>query len=100
MSNVGTLLDGNKALMGEFGQDILDLASKVPVPVGELAEALYDVVSATGDTSNAMAILKESAELGKAGIGSTAEATNLLTTAMNAFKGEGLSSADIADTLF
>lgn len=100
MSNVGTLIDTNVESIDKMGQQILDIAKTIPVPIEELTASLYDIRSAGIPAERAMSTLKDSAKLAQAGLGTTSEATNIMTSALNAFASEGLTSAQTADILF
>lgn len=100
MSNVSTLVDTNSESMEQMSKDVLKLSKTLPVPIEELTSSLYDIRSAGISSSDAMATLETSAKLAKAGLSTTGEATNILTSAMNAFASEGMSSDQIANLLF
>ena len=100
MTNVATLIDTNAESMEEMGDQVLELSTRLPVPIDELTESLFDVRSAGIDAGEAMDVLEKSAQLGSAGLASTQEATNLMTSALNAFAEEGLTAAETADILF
>ena len=100
MSNVGTLIDTNVESLDKMGQQILNIAKRIPVPVEELTTSLYDIRSAGIPAERAMSTLEDSAKLARAGLGTTSEATNIMTSALNAFASEGLTSGQTADILF
>jgi TP901 family phage tail tape measure protein len=52
------------------------------------------------DSAKALQVLRDSAELGVAGLGSTSEAVDIMTSALNAFSAQGLESRDVANILF
>lgn len=100
MSNVSTLVDTSTEDMNQMGKDVLKLAKVLPVPIDDLTSSLYDIRSAGIPAKDAMSALETSAKLAKAGLSTTSEATNILTSAMNAFASEGLTSDQIANLLF
>ena len=100
MGNVGTLVDTNVESMESMGKSVRELAARTPVELGQLSSALYDVRSAGVSAEDAMAVLESSAQLGVAGLSTTAEAANIMTSAVNAFAAEGLSANEISDILF
>jgi TP901 family phage tail tape measure protein len=100
MGNIATLVDNNVESMDSMGASVRDLAKKTPVELGQLSSALYDVRSAGISAEDAMAVLESSAQLGVAGLATTAEAANIMTSAVNAFAAEGLSAEQISDILF
>lgn len=100
MGNVGTLVDTNVESMESMSKSVRELAARTPVELGQLSAALYDVRSAGVSAEDAMAVLESSAQLGVAGLSTTAEAANIMTSAVNAFAAEGLSAEQISDILF
>lgn len=100
MSNVSTLIDTSTENMKEMTRQVQEIAKRTPVPLEDLASALYDVRSAGIEAGDAMGVLEQSARLGIAGLGSTQEATNLLTSAMNVYGDESHNSTKLADILF
>ncbi len=100
MNNVATIVDTTKENMVKMGKDVKKIATKMPVDIADLTAALYQVRSAGIDAADAMDVLTASAELGVAGLGTTEEATNLLTSAINVFSKQGYDANQIADILF
>jgi hypothetical protein len=100
MGNVATLVDTNVESMDAMSASVRELAKKTPVELGQLSSALYDVRSAGISAEDAMAVLESSAQLGVAGLATTAEAANIMTTAINSFAAEGLSAEQASDILF
>jgi TP901 family phage tail tape measure protein len=102
MSNVSTLISGDSTeAVRTLSDEVIELAKRMPKSVDELGGSLYDVLSAgISGTANQMLVLENSAMLATAGLGDTKGATDLMTSAINAF---GLSAQDsefVADTLF
>ena len=100
MSNVSTLVDTNVEDMGKMGDSVLKMATRLPVPIEDLTTSLYSIRSAGISADNAMAALETSGKLAVAGLSTTAESTDILTSAMNAFSAEGKSSQELANILF
>jgi TP901 family phage tail tape measure protein len=100
MGNISTIVDTSKESMKDMGQEVLQLSTKMPVALEDLTGALYDIRSAGITAEKSMGALETSGKLATAGLSTTKEATNLLTSGMNAFASEGLESAQIADLFF
>lgn len=100
MSNVATLIDTSVESIEDMGDKVLDLSKKLPVPIEELTSSLYDVRSAGIAADKQFEVLEASAMLSVAGLSSVEEATNLTTSAMNAFAKEGKSANEINNILF
>lgn len=100
MSNVSTLVDTSVESMEDMSAELLDIAKRVPVSIDELTVALYDVRSAGIAAEDAMSVLEQSAKLATAGLGTTKEAVNLMTSAFNAFSTQWYTAEEIASTFF
>jgi len=100
MSNVATLIDTNKESISAMGDSVLNMATKLPVPIEELTTSLYDIRSAGITAEKQFETLESAAKLSAAGLSTVAEATNISTSALNAFRSEGLSAAQTNDILF
>jgi TP901 family phage tail tape measure protein len=100
MSNISTLLDTNAEDMDKMGQKVLNMATRLPVPLEELTTSLYDIRSAGIEASKGMNTLEVSAKLSKAGLSTASEATDLMTSSLNAFQAQGLSAQETSNILF
>jgi len=100
MSNVSTLIDESKESMDSMGDAVLEIAKQTPVAIDELTSALYDVRSAGIEADSAMGTLSASAELAVTGLGTTKEAANLVTSAINAFSLDADKSKEHANVFF
>lgn len=100
MNNVYTLVDRNKEAFRDMEGDLKDMAAQVPVSMDQLTEGLYDVRSAGIGAGDAMGVLKKSAMLGVAGLGTTKEAVGIATSALNAFKLSGKDADKALNTIF
>lgn len=99
MSNVATLVDTGVEDMKAMSNAVLDISRRVPVTAEELTSALYNIRSAGISAADAMMILEKSAKLGVAGLGSTEEAVDLATSAINSFNLEGRQVAEVFDII-
>jgi len=100
MSNVATLVDTSKESMVDMGNKVRDIAKKVPVEISDLTKALYNVRSAGISAADAMDVLETSGKLAVAGLATTEEAVDLLTSAINVYGDESHDSDKLADILF
>lgn len=101
MSDVSTLLGVGNKVTDEFVDGIKDLIKTMPVDPDELGASAYSIVSAgITETADTLMVLEAATKLGVAGLGTTEEATSLLTTAMNAFGFEASEAGDVAEILF
>ena len=100
MANVSTLVDTSVESMDDMKDAVKEIAKRTPVALADLTSALYDIRSAGIDASDAMSVLEASAKLGVAGLGTTKEATTLMTLAVNNFRDSGLTASEVADVMF
>lgn len=100
MNDIATLIDTTAESLEDMGNNVLAISGRVPVALGDLTSALYDVRSAGVDAGEAMNVLERSAQLAVAGKGSASEAVDLVTSAINAFKLEGVEAERIYDIIF
>ncbi|WP_343347664.1 phage tail tape measure protein [Sphingomicrobium sp. XHP0239] len=100
MSNISTLVDTNVESMEAMKNSVLEISKRTPVAISDLTSALYDVRSAGISASDAMQVLERSAQLGVAGLGSTAESVDLVTSSINAFGLEGEEASKVYDNIF
>ncbi len=98
---VGTLLGGlSDNEIGEFRRDILGLSKELGVEAGDLVSGLYQAISAGVPRDNVIDFLRTSAKAGVGGVSDTLTAVDALSTAVNAFAGQGLTADEAADSLF
>lgn len=100
MSNVSTLIDTNTESLDAMGAAVLAIGRRTPVALEDLTGALFDARSAGVSASDQFRVLEQSARLGVAGLGSTKEATDLVTSALNAFQLKGEDAVKLYDTIF
>lgn len=100
ISNVSTLTNNTPEQMKAIGDSILDMSKKIPVSISDLTSGMYDTVSAgiTG-TANQLEVLKRSSILSVAGLGTTKEAVNIVTSSLNAFNYEAMDSNKVTNML-
>lgn len=91
MANVATLIPGSTERVEELKRGVQDLAIETGKSTADLADGLYQVVSAFGDTADTAKILDINARAATAGLATTTDAINL-TSAVT--KGYGDTSAE------
>lgn len=103
MSNVSTLIDTNVESMEEMRKAVLEMSTatdQAAVPLEDMTGALFDIRSAGVKAGDAMNVLSSAAKLGVAGLGSTKQAADLGTSAINAFGLEGAEATRVFNTFF
>lgn len=79
MANVGTLIPGNLKRLNELKDGIRSISAGLGLSNVGMAQGLYEVVSAYGDSSETLERMKVTAIAAKAGIASTGDSLNLLS---------------------
>ena len=100
LGNVATLVDTGTESVKDMQSELLEMSTRVPIRVDDLADALYNVRSAGIAADGAMLVLEESAKLATAGLSSTEEAADVMTSAINAFGIEATDATRVSDVFF
>jgi TP901 family phage tail tape measure protein len=104
MGNVGTLIDTTSESLQQIGDGVQDMSRRIAKPIADLSTGMYQIRSAGIEAGNginqAFGVLESSGKLAIAGLSTTTEAVNAVTSAMNVFKSEGLTSEQIANSFF
>lgn len=101
MSNVNTLFDDSGESAKELEKGIKKLLKSTPKNAEELGASAYSIVSAgIGDATDALEVLNNTQRLAVAGLGTTSEATDIVTSAINAFGKEVSDADDISNSFF
>lgn len=99
MAKVSTIADTTKVPLEELQSEILQLSDATGESASEIADAVYNAISAGQDTSDAVNFVSAATTLAKAGFTDTAAATDILTTALNAYGLEASEVTNISDML-
>ncbi len=103
--NIGTLGVKN---FKEFADAATELSKTVPDSAAEIAQGVYDAISAgtikvkdgMADVAGGMTFVETASKLATAGLTSTKDAVNGLTSVMNAYGAEASEAAKYSDILF
>lgn len=77
----------------QLKDQIMDLSNQTGISASEIADNVYNAISAGQKTGDAVSFVKNATTLAKAGFTSSASALDILTTAMNAY---GLEAEDVS----
>lgn len=99
MHRIGALTDTSAAQMQAYKDAIIQMAPQLDVAPTALADALYFVVSAGYSGSKALDIMALSAKAAAATMTPMKDVSDLLTTAMNAYRGANLSAGEAMDDI-
>jgi len=100
MREVNTMIGLNEEQFQNLSQQVLDLSSEVGKGGDELADALYQAVSAGVPASEAINMIRTSAQAAVGGVTDVTTATDGLTTVLNAFKIPASEAGMVADVMF
>lgn len=90
-SKLQTIADTTSVSVEDLKSQIKELSNQTGMSASEVAEAAYSAISAGQSTGDALNFVATSAKLAKGGFTDVATATDVLTTALNAY---GLASSD------
>lgn len=93
MAKVSTIADTTQVPLKDLEKQIVDLSNETGVAAGDIAQNVYDAISAGQQTGDAVAFVGNATKLATAGFTSSSAALDVLTTTLNAY---GLASEDAA----
>jgi TP901 family phage tail tape measure protein len=100
MAEVSTLVDTSTVNMQGLTNAVLSLSMKAPQSAEELARALYQIISAGVDASEAMIVLEASSKAAVAGLSDVMIAADVGTTILNAYGMQVQEINRVFDVLF
>ena len=98
-AQVQTIMDSSIVSTEDMSAAIQDLSSNMGISASELSNTVYNAISATGDTANAVTLAAQASKLATAGFTDTGSALSVLTTAMNAYGMSAEEASNISDSL-
>lgn len=99
MAKVSTIADTTEVPLEELEAAILELSNESGIAAGEIAENVYNAISAGQKTGDAVNFVRYATDLARAGFAESGDALDLLTTIMNAYKLEADEVVNVSDTL-
>lgn len=99
MAKVSTIADTSKITMEDLRTSIVDLSNETGVGASELAQNVYDAISAGQKTEHAVGFVTKATRLAKAGFTETGSALDILSTIMNAYGLEAEEVGRVSDQL-
>ena len=99
MTKIKSLVGVASDEVDEMGVVARKMAIETGVSSNKAAEALFFITSAGLRGSEAMEVLQASLKAAAVGLGETKTVADLATSALNAYKGTGLSASDATDVL-
>lgn len=99
MAKVATIADTTAVPIDSLQSAIIGLSNETGVAAGDIANSVYNVISATGDTAGAVGLVSNATKLATAGFTDSESALSVLTTAINAYGLSSEQAAKISDSL-
>ena len=87
-----TIADTSTVAVDDLKSGVKDLSSELGISSSDISAAAYSAISAGQDTADSLKFVRSAAKLARGGFTTVATATDVLTTALNAY---GLSAEDV-----
>lgn len=99
MAKVSTIMDTNEMSLEDMQDAIIDLSNKTGIAVGDVADDVYNAISAGQKTGDAVAFVENSTKLATAGFAESGDTLNILTTILNAYGLKAEEVTNVSDML-
>lgn len=99
MAKVSTIMDTNVMSVKDMQDAIIDLSNKTGIAVGDVADDVYNAISAGQKTGDAVAFVENSTKLATAGFAESGDTLNILTTILNAYGLKAEEVTNVSDML-
>jgi len=99
LAKVSTIADTTQVPMVDLRKEILKLSNDTGIASSEIANNVYDAISAGQKTGDAVNFVSNSTKLAKAGFAEAGQSLDLLTTIMNAYEMEASEVTKVSDVL-
>lgn len=99
IAKVSTIADTTEVPINDLQNSILELSNQTGIAATDIADNVYNAISAGQKTGDAVNFVSNATKLAKTGFTDSAAATDILTTALNAYGLEADKVTDISDLL-
>lgn len=99
MAKVSTIADETEVPLSKLEDGIKELSNQTGISATEIADNVYNAISAGQKTGDALAFVEKSTKLAKAGFADAGDALDILTTIMNAYGLEAEEVGKVSDIL-
>ena len=99
MAKVSTIADTTEVPLDELRSQILSLSSQTGISASEIADNVYNAISAGQKTGDAVNFVTNSTKLAKAGFADAGAALDVLTTILSAYGMEASEVTNVSDML-
>ncbi|MDD2954356.1 MAG: phage tail tape measure protein [Parabacteroides sp.] len=99
IAKVSTIADTSEVSLKDISNAIMELSNQTGIASTEIADNVYEAISAGQKTGDAVDFVSQATTLAKAGFAETADALDILTTIMNAYGLEASEVGNVSDIL-
>lgn len=99
MAKVNTIADTSEVSLDDLKNQVLALSNQTGVSCNDIAEDVYNAISAGQSTGDAVNFVSNATSLARAGFAETGDALDILTTILNAYGLEADKVTDVSDML-
>lgn len=99
MAKVSTIADETEVSYDSMKKSIIDLSNQTGISANDIADNVYNAISAGQSTGDAVSFVTNSTKLAKAGFAEAGQSLDVLTTIMNAYGLEADQVGMVSDTL-
>lgn len=99
MAKVSTIADETEVSYDNMKKSIVDLSNQTGISANDIADNVYNAISAGQSTADAVNFVTESTKLAKAGFAEAGQSLDILTTILNAYGLEASEVTNVSDIL-
>lgn len=99
MSKVATIADTTEVPLEQLRTEILALSDDTGIAATDIADNVYNAISAGQKTGDAVQFVANASKLATAGFAESGQALDILTTTLNAYKMESSETQRVSDVL-
>lgn len=99
VAKVSTIADANIVPIEKMSNEIMKLSNTTGIAASQIADDVYNAISAGQDTGDAVNFVSYSTKLAKAGFAESAQTLDVLTTILNAYGMEAEEVSKVSDML-
>ena len=99
IAKVSTIADANAVPIEEMSSEIMKLSNTTGIAASQIADDVYNAISAGQQTGDAVNFVSYSTKLAKAGFAESAQTLDVLTTILNAYSMEAEEVSKVSDML-
>ena len=99
IAKVSTIMDEGVMSVDEMEDAIIGLSNETGIAAGDIADNVYNAISAGQDTGDAVNFVRESTKLATAGFAESGDTLDILTTILNAYGLEAEKVTEVSDML-